>query len=351
MAQNPSLRPDEAYEAIESLVADGVTPTHQAVRERVGGRGSPPVISRYINEWYAANGPAFASKILAERDRKPAADLAAKVRQAVDEAAQVVSAAELERRTSLDRREQQLQEAQLALDMREGSLLEQSEKLADREANLERLISELRADKASLSAQLERSQSEVGQLNAELHRVHEGEAASRLEADATRDKLLAQVASLEVRVAELAAREQSAKQATEAAREAEQKALDAVSAWNESEQVRRQMAAEALERAVVLNTQLSAAFRADLDRVITESSSREQAKAAELRAALQELNAAKEKIAGMEARVELLAETQANLSAAKAERDMAQNTVRELVSSLRELAKSTTNEAAPVAKG
>ncbi|UXF74721.1 DNA-binding protein (plasmid) [Stenotrophomonas maltophilia] len=351
MAQNPSLRPDEAYAAIDSLVGDGVTPTHQAVRERVGGRGSPPVISRYINEWYAANGPAFASKVVAERDRKPAADLAAKVRQAVDEAAQIVSAAELERRNSLDRREQQLKEAQLAVDMRERSLLEQSEKLADREANLERLISELRADKASLSARLERSHSEVGQLNAELHRVHEGDAASRLEADATRDKLLAQVASLGVRVAELAAQVQSAKQATEAAREAEQKALDALSAWNESEQVRRQMAAEALERALVLNTQLSAAFRADLDRVMTESSSREQAKAAELRTALQELSAAKEKIAGLEACAELLAEAQSNLSAVKAERDMAQTTIRELVSSLRELADSRTNEARPVAKG
>ncbi|MCC8799102.1 DNA-binding protein [Xanthomonas euvesicatoria] len=347
MAQKPSLRPDEAYEAIESLVADGVTPTHQAVRERVGGRGSPPVISRYINEWYAANGPAFASKVVAERDRKPAADLAAKVRQAVDEAAQVVSAAELERRTSLDRREQQLQEAQLVLEIRERSLLEQSEKLADREASVERLIAELRADKASLSDQLQQTQSEVGRLNAELHRAHEVRAASRLEADATREKLLAQVASLEVRFAELAAREQSAKQAAEAAREAEQKALDALSAWNESEQVHRQMANAAVERVAALNAQLSGAFRTDLERIMTASSSREQAKAAELRTALQELNAAKEKIAGLETRSELLAEVQANLSAAKAERDMAQATVRELAASLGELAKPRMDGAAP----
>ncbi|WP_407502968.1 DNA-binding protein [Xanthomonas euvesicatoria] len=346
MAQNPSLRPDEAYEAIESLVAEGVTPTHQAVRERVGGRGSPPVISRYINEWYAANGPAFASKIVAERDRKPAADLAAKVRQAVDEAAQVVSAAELERRTSLDRREQQLQEAQLALDMRERSLLEQSEKLADREASVERLITELRADKASLSDQLRQAQSEVALLNAELRRAHEGHAASRLDADTTRDQLLAQVASLGVRVAELAAREQSAKQATEAAREAEQKALDALSAWNESEQIRRQQAAEAVERAVQQNMELIASFRADLARVVAESSSREEVKAAELRAALQELTDAKVKVAGMEARVELLAETQSTLSAVKGERDMAQTTVRELAASLRELSRSRTGDAA-----
>ena len=339
MAQNPSLRPEEAYEAIESLVADGVTPTHQAVRERVGGRGSPPVISRYIKEWYAANGPAFASKVVAERDRKPAADLAAKVRQAVDEAAQVVSAAELERRTSLDRREQQLQEAQLSLDMRELSLLEQSEKLADREASVERLIAELRADKASLSDQLQQTQSEVGRLNAELHRAHEVHAVSRLEADATREKLLAQVASLEVQVAELVAREQSAKQAAETAREAEQKALDALSTWNESEQVHRQMANAAVERVAVLNTQLSGAFRTDLERIMTASSSREQAKAADLRAALQELNAAKERIAGLESRAELLAAVQSQLAAVQAERDKAQAAVIDLVASLKELAK------------
>lgn len=346
MAQNPSLRPDEAYEAIESLVADGVTPTHQAVRERVGGRGSPPVISRYINEWYAANGPAFAAKVMAERDRKPAADLAAKVRQAVDEASQVVSAAELERQALLDRREEQLQEGHRALDMRERSLLEQSEKLADREGQLERLISELRADKALLTEQLDRKQSKVDLLSAELQRVHEGQAAIRLDADATRDALVSQVASLEVRVAELAAREQAAKHVAAAAGEAERKALDALSAWNESEQMRRQQAAEAMERAVQQNMELIASFRADLARVVAESSSREEVKAAALRAALQDLSAAKEKVAGMEARVALLAETQATLSAVKGERDMAQTTVVELAASLRELARSRTGDAA-----
>jgi len=346
MAQNPSLRPEEAYDAIDALVADGTTPTHQAVRERVGGRGSPPVISRYINEWYAANGPAFAAKAIAERDRKPAADLAAKVRQAVDEASQVVSAAELERQTLLDRREEQLQEGHQALEMRERSLLEQSEKLADREAHLERLISELRADKTSLTEQLDQTQSKVDLLNAELQRVHERHAAIRLDADAARDALVSQVASFEVRVAELAAREQAAKHIADAAGEAERKALDALSAWNESEQMSRQQAAEALERAVQQNRELISSFRADLARVVAESSSREEAKAAKLRAALQELSATKEKVAGMEARVELLAETQANLTAVKGERDMAQATVRELAASLRELARSRTGDAA-----
>lgn len=347
MAQTPSLRPEEAYEAIESLVAEGVPPTHLAVRDRVGGRGSHPVISRYISDWYSKNGPTFAAKVVAARQHDPVADVVAQMKQAGVEAAKIVSDEERKRREALERREEQLQEAQLALDMRERSLLEQSEKLADREASVERLIAELRADKASLSDQLQQTHSEVGRLNAELHRAHEVHAASRLEADATREKLLAQVASLEVRVAELAAREQSAKQAAEAAREAEQKALDALSAWNESEQVHRQMANAAVERVAGLNTQLSAAFRTDLERIMTASSNREQAKAAELRAALQELNAAKEKIAGLETRSELLAEVQANLSAAKAERDLAQATVRELAASLGELAKPRMDDAAP----
>ncbi|MDO7931557.1 DNA-binding protein [Xanthomonas euvesicatoria pv. eucalypti] len=347
MAQTPSLRPEEAYEAIESLVAEGLPPTHLAVRDRVGGRGSHPVISRYISDWYSKNGPTFAAKVVAARQHDPVADVVAQMKQAGVEAAKIVSDEERKRREALERREEQLQETQLALDMRERSLLEQSEKLADREASVERLIAELRADKASLSDQLQQTQSEVGRLNAELHRAHEAHAASRLEADASREKLLAQVASLEVRVAELAAREQSAKQAAEAAREAEQKALDALSAWNESEQVHRQMANAAVERVAALNTQLSGAFRTDLERIMTASSSREQAKAAELRAALQELNAAKEKIAGLETRSELLAEVQANLSAAKAERDMAQATVRELVASLGELAKPRMDDAAP----
>lgn len=339
MAQTPSLRPEEAYEAIESLLAEGVPPTHLAVRDRVGGRGSHPVISRYISDWYSKNGPTFAAKVVAARQHDPVADVVGQMRQAAVEAANIVSDEERKRREALERREEQLQEAQQAMEMRERSLLEQSEKLADREASLERLIAELRADKASLSDQLHQAQSQVGLLNAELHRAHEGHAANGLEADATRDKLLAQVASLEVRVAELAAREQSAKQAADVAREAEQKALDALSAWNESEHVRRQQAAEALERAVHQNTQLTTSFRADLERVMAESSSREQTLAAELRAALLELSSAKEKVAGLESHRELLATVKAQLAAVQAERDKAQATVLDLVASLKELTK------------
>lgn len=339
MAQTPSLRPEEAYAAIEALLAAGVPPTHLAVREHVGGRGSHPVISRYISEWYSENGPTFAAKVLATRQHNPVADVAAQMLQAGVDAAKIVSDAHRERGEALDRREEQLQEAQQAMEMRERSLLEQSEKLADREASLERLIAELRADKASLSDQLHQTQSQVGMLNAELHRAHEGHAANGLEADATRDKLLAQVASLEVRVADLAAREQFARQAADVAREAEQKALAALSAWNESEHVRRQQAAEALERAVHQNTQLTTSFRADLERVMAESSGREQAQAAELQAALRELSSAKEKVVGLESHVEVLATVKAQLAAVQDERDKAQAAVLDLVASLKQLTK------------
>lgn len=168
MAQNPSLRPDEAYEAIESLVADGATPTHQAVRERVGGRGSPPVISRYINEWYAENGPAFAAKLVATRRDKPATTLAEQMMETAGRAAKLVSDAERERQEALDQRAAHLHEAEQALGGRELALLQQQEKLADRELEQAHLIAELRNDKSTLTAGLTQAREDRLLAEAEL---------------------------------------------------------------------------------------------------------------------------------------------------------------------------------------
>ena len=168
MAQNPSLRPDEAYQAIESLVADGATPTHQAVRERVGGRGSPPVISRYINEWYAENGPAFAAKLVATRRDKPATTLAEQMMETAGRAAKLVSDAERERQEALDQRAAHLHEAEQALAGRELALLQQQEKLADRELEQAHLIAELRNDKSTMAAGLTQAREDRLQAEAEL---------------------------------------------------------------------------------------------------------------------------------------------------------------------------------------
>lgn len=165
MAQVSSLRVDEVHQAIESLLAEGIVPTQQAVRERVGGRGSPPVISRHIAQWYAEHGQDYAAKVDVTRKNKPASSLAQEMMETAGKAAKLVSDAERERQEVLDQRAAHLHEAEQALAGRELALLQQQEKLADRELEQAHLIAELRNDKSTMAAGL--AQAREDRLHAE----------------------------------------------------------------------------------------------------------------------------------------------------------------------------------------
>lgn len=165
MAQVSSLQTDEVYLAIESLIAEGIAPIQQAVRERLGGRGSPPVISRHIAQWYAEHGPVFAAKVGIARKNKPATTLAEQMMETAGKAAKLVSDAERERQEALDQRAAHLRDAEQALAAREQALLQQQERLTDRELEQAHLIAELRNDKSTLTAGL--AQAREDRLNAE----------------------------------------------------------------------------------------------------------------------------------------------------------------------------------------
>lgn len=168
MAQISSLQADEVYLAIESLIAEGIAPIQQAVRERLGGRGSPPVISRYIAQWYAEHGAVFAAKVEVTRKNKPATTLAEQMMETAGKAAKLVSDAERERQEALDLRAANLHEAEQALAGREIALLQQQERLADRELEQTHLIAELRNDKSSLAAGLAQAREDRLYAEAEL---------------------------------------------------------------------------------------------------------------------------------------------------------------------------------------
>ncbi|MEQ7884131.1 DNA-binding protein [Xanthomonas hortorum] len=260
MAQVSSLRVDEVHQAIESLLAEGIVPTQQAVRERVGGRGSPPVISRHIAQWYAEHGQDFAAKVDVTRKNKPASSLAQEMMETAGKAAKLVSDAERERQEVLDQRAAQLHEAEQALAGRELALLQQQEKLADRELEQAHLVAELRNDKAGLQVQVQHL---ADTLEAARHAMSKADAVAHSQAKDAQQAAAAaaqQLAEASAHVEHLRARLTEIAGERDAARDAESRALAALQQRDEAEREAQMRANDLLARANEANAQCRQEF-------------------------------------------------------------------------------------------
>lgn len=101
MARAPAITYEEVAQAAEELLTSGKKPTINGVREKLGERGSPVTISKYLKDWKAAaissNAGAFAGKDLPdnadsanfaspdERKASAASDREPKVKKVADE--------------------------------------------------------------------------------------------------------------------------------------------------------------------------------------------------------------------------------------------------------------------------
>ncbi|ASK94685.1 DNA-binding protein [Xanthomonas campestris pv. trichodesmae] len=135
MAPPPRIRFAEVSDVIEKLLSAGQTPTHMSVRELLDGRGSGPVLSKFIGRWFAENGPAFFDKAKA---RSANADIRSQFQSAADEALRKLDATQAERVAALDARA-------LALDQREADLLSRENRLDQRESAQAGWIADLQA--------------------------------------------------------------------------------------------------------------------------------------------------------------------------------------------------------------
>lgn len=101
MAESSRITSTEVFDAIEKLLAAGQPPTHMSVREMLGGRGSGPVLSKFIARWFEEHGAEFFIKVGDARSRKPITDIGSQIRHAAEQAAQVLSEAERQRQEAL----------------------------------------------------------------------------------------------------------------------------------------------------------------------------------------------------------------------------------------------------------
>ncbi|WP_099470286.1 DNA-binding protein [Stenotrophomonas maltophilia] len=283
---------DEAFQAIEQLVAAGRTPNHLTLRDKLGGRGSGPTLSRFLDEWYAEFGPRLAAGADGAKRRRPIDRVGDQIKQLANEAAQEITAAERARMELLDERERALNAADASLAAREHALTAEQARFDEREGDLSLLISELRSDKASLAdlvAKLQADNASLTALNHDLHKhqvaaaadlaeLHTRVSAERMENAAAIARLeeerhgaLARSAGLEIALA-------SAQKAADALQSTIAGSLNGVERQLQSLQLSVQDGAEAVEaeRASLVSVLEDTASKlSDATRVIQRSIDRE----------------------------------------------------------------------------
>ena len=151
MGRVTMLKEDEVFAAIGALITAGIYPTAAALREQLGGRGSPVVLQRFLADWYAANGPELAQKAAARRP-DPAGGLRAQLQALTKEAMAEVDAAQADRVAALDRRHAELEDRESRVEAREADLEARTRRLDDREMAQAELLQELR-DQVALATQ------------------------------------------------------------------------------------------------------------------------------------------------------------------------------------------------------
>jgi colicin import membrane protein len=138
MGRLTQLTESEVFGVIRALLDDGSYPTAAAVRERLGGRGSPVVLQRFLADWYREHGPLLAQK--ASTHRPAASGLRAHLHALTQEAMAEVDAAQASRVAELDRRHAELDEREARLLALTADLEARSRQLEDRgSAQLEML--------------------------------------------------------------------------------------------------------------------------------------------------------------------------------------------------------------------
>ena len=143
MGRVTSLTDAEVFAAIRTLLEAGSYPTAAALREHLGGRGSPVVLQRFLADWYSEHGPLLAEKAAAHRPAA-AAGLRAQMQALAKEAMAEVDAAQAARVAELDRRQAGLEDREAGVAAREADLEVRTRRLDDREMAQAELLQELR---------------------------------------------------------------------------------------------------------------------------------------------------------------------------------------------------------------
>lgn len=166
MARNPRITYEEVVRAAYKLLQKGQNPTHDAIHQLLGNRGSRSTVHKFKKQWLEKLGDEDAVNLLpatVPKELMPMVDelwgLAvdqagrahAEDKSALEAMASQAKQAQIEAETELAEVRQQLQEARHALDRQEDRCIT----LTDKAASLERLEADLRHQLQSANDRVE----------------------------------------------------------------------------------------------------------------------------------------------------------------------------------------------------
>lgn len=165
MGRKTELTAKTVYPEIHHLVAEGLNPTSERLRERLGGRGSPIVLQRFITDWFKDHGARLAGKIKAAPPTMAPTGLKAELQQLTAAAVQEFEAAQAERVAKLEAQDAALKGRE------EGLLVRERDQDAKELAHAELLV-DLRQQLALANSQLEaghaRALEEAGRAHGQI---------------------------------------------------------------------------------------------------------------------------------------------------------------------------------------
>lgn len=178
------VQQDEIWAAADALLKDGLRPTIERVRQKMG-RGSPNTVSPMLEAWFASLGPRLGVISAPEQ----AGDLPTPVWQAMTQLWDTALMSTREQAAQeLAKSRQLLTDERTALELQKAQLAREAQSFSDRQAALDKAADISRAHIIDLNARLTESHTRMARREGEIDdlRVRLAAAATQSEADRRR---------------------------------------------------------------------------------------------------------------------------------------------------------------------
>ncbi|MCJ7799816.1 MAG: DNA-binding protein [Polaromonas sp.] len=175
---------DEIWAAADALLADGLRPTIERVRQKMG-RGSPNTVGPMLEAWFASLGPRLGAISASEQ----AGDLPTPVWQAMKQLWDTALMSTREQAAQeISRSQQLLADERTALGVQKAQLAREAQSFSDQQAALDKAADISRAHIIDLNARLSESHTRMARREGEIDelRVRLATAATQGEADRRR---------------------------------------------------------------------------------------------------------------------------------------------------------------------
>jgi chromosome segregation ATPase len=158
------VQQDDVWAAADALIAEGLRPTIERVRQKIG-RGSPNTVSPMLEAWFATLGP----RLGVSGVKETANDVPTPVQQAAVKLWETaLVCARKDAAQSLEQAQETLTEARTAVELQKDELSQQAKLLAAREAAANEALQVARLQITEIAARLNESQAHLGRRDAEI---------------------------------------------------------------------------------------------------------------------------------------------------------------------------------------